>query len=80
MSAHAISQTSASLLQKGVNKNVGARWPTTQVHSYLQSSLDKDLHLYGVIILFVLYPNNELFYFYTLNFQRQYPILNTEWV
>jgi hypothetical protein len=47
---HAISQTPPSPSQQGMNNKVVARYPATQVHSYLQTSL-VDLHLYEVLSL-----------------------------
>jgi hypothetical protein len=74
---HAISQTPLSPPQQGVDNKLVARYPATQVHSYLQTSL-VDLHLYAVLILDMLYNRNQPFYFYVLHFKSHYPILKTK--
>jgi len=54
--AHAISQTPPSPSQQRVNNKAVARYPATQVHSYLQTSL-VDLYLYEVLFLDIVYHN-----------------------
>jgi len=76
-SAPAISQTPPSPPQQRVNNKVVARYPATQVYSYLQTSL-VDSYLYEFLILDIMYHINQPCYFYALHFQSHYPILKTK--
>ena len=60
--AHDIFKTPPSPPQQRVNNKVVARYPATQVHSYLQTSL-VDLYLYEVLILDIVYHITSPFTF-----------------